>query len=323
MQATRATVMVWAAYVGVIVIGGSNFVAVSMSNEGLAPFWGAGVRFTLAAAAMVAIVSLAGIEMPRGPSLTGAVAFGVVGFGVAYACGYWALQDVPAGMLSVMLATAPLITAFLAPLHRLEKLRPRTVLGGTFALAGVAVVLREQVTLDAPWPALAAGVGFAFAMAESTVIVKRFPRAHPLATNGVAMAVGGALLLALSWATREAWTTPATWRSAGAVLYLVSIGSIGLFALLLYTVARLPVTVTSYQTAFMPLVTVVLASWLLDQAVTVSLLLGAALVFLGLYFGLGGTRPAAVAPPAALPAPPAQPAATAVPQEPGRHDGSP
>jgi drug/metabolite transporter (DMT)-like permease len=127
-------------------------------------------------------------------------------------------------------------------------------------------------------------------VAESGVVVKRFPRAHPAATNGVAMLVGGCLLLLLSAVVGETWALPATLRVGTAVGYLVLVGSVGLFGLFLYTLARMPITVISYQLALMPLVTVVLASWLLDQAVTISLLVGAAAVFLGLYVGMGPRR---------------------------------
>jgi drug/metabolite transporter (DMT)-like permease len=304
----------WLAYAAVVVIGGANFVAVSISNEGLAPFWGAGVRFAFAAALMIAVASLARIALPRGRALFGAVLYGVTAFAIAYALAYWALLEVPAGMLSIVLATTPLLTAFLAPLHRLERLHARTVAGGALAFLGVAVVLREQATLDVPGPYLIAAVLFAVAVAESAVLIKWFPRAHPLATNGVAMAVGGVLLLSFSYAVGEAWSVPHTWRVASAVFYLAVVGSIGLFGLFLYTLARLPVTTTSYQTALMPLVTVVLASWLLDQAVTVSLLVGAALVFAGLYLGIGRAAagaPAGSGPTAATAASAAMPAAGA------------
>jgi drug/metabolite transporter (DMT)-like permease len=286
---------VWFAYGGVVVIGGANFVAVSISNEGLAPFWGAAVRFLSAAVLMLLVVAAAGIALPKGRAVTGALLYGATTFGLAYGLAYWALLEVSAGMLSILLATSPLLTAFLAPLHGLERLRRHTVLGGVLALAGVAIVLREQASLDVPWPFLAAGLLFAVVVAESAVLIKWFPRAHPLATNGVGMLVGGALLLLFSLLVGEAWVIPTSLRVGGAVAYLVVVGSIGLFGLFLYTLARLPVTTTAYQTALMPLVTVVLAAWLLDQRVTISLLLGAAAVFAGLYVGVArghGPKPA-------------------------------
>ena len=295
----RATALVWSAYAGVVIIGGANFVAVTISNEGLGPFWGAGLRFVAASLIMLAIAAAARIALPRGRALLGAVLYGVLAFGAAYALAYWALLRVPAGMLSIMLATTPLLTAFLAPLHRLEKLRRRTVLGGLLALAGIAIVVGEQATLDVAWMPLAAGVLFAVAVAESAVVIKQFPRVHPLATNGVAMLVGGSLLLPLSLLAGESWVLPSSLRVGAAVTYLIVIGSIALFALFLYTLARLPVTVTAYQTALMPLVTVVLAALILGQAVTVSLLVGAAAVFAGLYVGMARRHPA---PPGPAPA---------------------
>lgn len=272
---------------GAIVIGGANFVAVAISNEGLPPFWGAALRFGLAALLMAGIVLVAKIAFPRGKALVGATLYGAIAFGGAYASAYYSLQFLPAGMLSIMLALSPLLTAFLAPLHGLERLRLPVVVGGVLAVAGVALVLREQATLDAPVSALLASVLFALCAAESSVVVKQFPRAHPLATNAVGMASGAVVLVVASLVARETWLLPSTFRVAGAVAYLIVVGSILLFLLFLYTLARLPVTSTVFQFALMPLVTVVLAALLLDQPVTWALAVGAVLVIVGVYVGIG------------------------------------
>ena len=57
---------VLAAFVLVVLIGGSNFVAVRFSNRELPPFWGAGLRFAIAGALLLLFARWRRIPLPRG-----------------------------------------------------------------------------------------------------------------------------------------------------------------------------------------------------------------------------------------------------------------
>jgi len=77
-----------------VLIGGSNFVAVRFSNAELEPFWGAGLRFSLAAALLLVASLVFRLRLPAGrPALTGAVVYGTLGFGASYAFMYRALPE--------------------------------------------------------------------------------------------------------------------------------------------------------------------------------------------------------------------------------------
>jgi drug/metabolite transporter (DMT)-like permease len=102
-----------AAFIGAVVIGGSNFVAIRYSNRELDPLWGAGLRFGLAAAVFAVLVVALRLPLPRGRVLGLLVLYGLLAFAVAYGCLYWALQDVPAGIGAVVMAVGPLLTLLL------------------------------------------------------------------------------------------------------------------------------------------------------------------------------------------------------------------
>jgi drug/metabolite transporter (DMT)-like permease len=74
-----------AAFAAVVVIGGSNFVAVRFSNQELPPFFGAGLRFAAATLLFLAVVVLRGIPLPRGQALLGTLLYGLLAFAGAYA----------------------------------------------------------------------------------------------------------------------------------------------------------------------------------------------------------------------------------------------
>jgi drug/metabolite transporter (DMT)-like permease len=279
-----------ATYAAVVVIAGSNFVAVRFSNQELPPFWGATLRFAFACALFFVVMRFRKAALPRGRALAGVAVYGALGFGAFYALMYWALVSVPAGLASVLIALVPLLTFFLAIAHGLETFRLRGLAGALIALAGIAVVFAEQLGGAVEVAALLAVIAAAVCAAESTVLVKLFPRVDPAATNAVGILAGLAFLAPLSLVAGETWTLPQRMETIVAVLYLVTIGSVGLFAMFLYVLRRWTATATSYLLVLSPLVTVALASVLAGEQITLQLVLGGALVGVGVYVGALSTR---------------------------------
>jgi drug/metabolite transporter (DMT)-like permease len=107
-------------------------------------------------------------------ALVGALLYGALAFGLAYAFAYWSLVGLKAGLLSVVTATVPLLTLLLAAVHRIERFRWRGLAGALLALVGIAIILKEQLTLAVPIPYLVGGVLTAFCIAESTLESPRF-----------------------------------------------------------------------------------------------------------------------------------------------------
>jgi drug/metabolite transporter (DMT)-like permease len=285
MTRTRPDPATLAAYAAMIVIAGSNFVAVRASNEELPPFWGATLRFGIACAFFFAVMWWRGAALPRGRALAGVALYGALGFGAFYALMYWALVSVPAGVASVLVALVPLITFFLAIAHGLERFHLRGLVGALIALVGIGVVFAEQLGGALPITALLACVAAAVCNAESAVVAKLVPRVDPAATNAVGMLVGLAILAPLSVVTGESWAVPRDMDTVVAVLYLVTVGSVGLFALLLYVLRRWTATATSYLLVLSPLVTVAVASLLAGERMTGQFALGGVLVGVGVYVG--------------------------------------
>ena len=268
-----------------MIFAGTNFVAVRFSNLELPPFWGAGLRFSLAGLIFLAIVGIKRIELPRGKALEGAVIYGVLSFGVSYALSYYALVNVTAGLASVILSLVPIATLFLASAHRQEHLDARGLGGGIVAIAGTAIIFNEQLTLAIPTTALLALLGAVVAIAEASVVLKHFPRANPYGTNAVGMLVGSAMLVALSLLAQERWSIPSKFPTIVSVVYLIVPGSVFLFALYLFVISRWTASATNYIFVLIPIVTVLVASSLAGEVVTLAFVLGTALVLAGVYGG--------------------------------------
>ncbi len=273
------------AFAFVVIVGGSNFVAVRLSNRELPPFYGAGVRFALASVLLLAIVAVTRIPLPRGRGLVGAVIFGLLNFFAAYALFYWGLQRVPAALGGVVFGTVPLLTFALAVVQRQERFRWRALLGAAIAIAGVVVMVGAPGNADVGFVYILAVVASAVGAAEAAVVIKHFPAVHPIALNTVAMGVGTIFLLVLSALAGEPWTVPrdpATWW---ALAYLIPVGSVGLFVGYVYVVQMWTASGASYQFVLFPAVTALTGALIVDEPLSISIAIGGALAVIGTYVG--------------------------------------
>ena len=274
------------AFAALVAFGGFNAIAAKFTLVELAPFWSGALRLILAAAFFVSWMVLRRLELPRGRKLQGSLAYGFLGTAAFLGLMYWALQTTPAGFAMVILAIVPLLTTLFAAAHRLERLRPVGVLGSIVALGGIAVIASERLSAgSASLAGLVAIALAAAAMAETNVLVKLFPRPHPVVNNAIAMSIGAATLLFLAVLSGEALTlpqAPATWT---ALLYLVVPGTIVMFGLFLFIIDRWSATATSYALLLTPLVSVLGAAILLNEPITPVFIVGAALVLAGVYVG--------------------------------------
>jgi len=285
-----------ASFLASALLAGGNAVAIRFSNRELAPLWGAGLRFALAAALLLGVMAVMKLPLPRGRALTGAVLFGLLGFGASYALGYYGLLYVHAGLAGTLLALTPLVTLLLAVLQRQERLRGAAILGSLLALVGVGVLLNASLRSSLPLLPLLAFLAGVFCFAQATVLVCFFPRVHPVTMNAVAMAVGAAVLVAGSLLTGEAIALPqraVTWAALG---YLVPVGSVLVFVLYLVVLRHWTASRAAFMDVIIPFVTVALSVWLLDEPITPGLAAGGLLIVAGVYFG-------ALRPVRALPAP--------------------
>lgn len=273
------------AFVTIVVLLGVNFVAVRFSNAELAPFWGAALRFTIASFILFMIVLFRRLPLPRGMGLVGASLYGILVFGGTYAFVYWALLYVPSGIASVTFATIPLITLFIAAPLKLEQLTWRGLIGGVLVLIGIGIVFEEQLQADVPLVALVVLALAAICAALSGIVIKRFPRSHPISTNAVAMAVGSVLLIVISRSVDESWHLPVLPETLNALAWLI-MSAIIAFILTVWLLSKWNASAVSYSSVLMPLVTVAVASWLAGENMTLPFVIGGAFALGGVYFGV-------------------------------------
>ena len=281
-------------YCLVCLIWGSTWLAIKFGLEGVPPFLGAGLRFLLAAAILWALVFFSGVSprlSPRGRR--SALIAGVLGFAVCYSLVYWAETRVASGLVAVLCAVAPLITALLtAFVARTETLTRRKAAGIAIGIAGVAVLF---------WPrkgvASADGLGLLAAFVSSVgaagnlVAQSLWSKGDDArALNAWSMTLGAALILGLSFAFERGAVVVWSPANIGAILYLGIVGTVVAF-LSYYTLIRaLPATQVSLITLIFPVVAILLGWIVLHERLTANAGFGIALIMGGVGLALARKR---------------------------------
>ena len=242
------------------------------------------LRFSIAAAAMLALAAARGAPLPRGKTLGALVLLGAVGYGGQAYSFFTALTLAPAGVVALLLYLHPALVALLSAALLRERLTP--VKGAALAVASAGTVLTVAPALGAsPVAATAAGVaaGIGFAIAAAVfysfyIIAAAWlgRRAATLPMSTVVIASAALVFAAAAWIRGPAWPQSAAGWLAVLAIALVST----VFAITLYFagLARVGPTRAATLSTLEPVVTVTLAAVVLGETIAPVQLAGGALI---------------------------------------------
>jgi drug/metabolite transporter (DMT)-like permease len=322
-RAAASPAATWFALVTVYLVWGSTYLAIRVVVESAPPLLAMGVRFVLAGALLAAFLALR-----SGPAVLKVTprelgSAGLVGV-LLLLCGNGAVavaeQTVPSGLAALLVAATPL---WLVCLRVAAGDRPRWVslVGTLLGFVGIAVLARpgghdgEVET----WGLLLV-VGATVAWALGSFFSSRLPMpANPFVATMWEMTVGGALMVLVAVARGEldGFSVGQVEGVAWAWLaYLVVFGSLAAFSAYVWLLHNAPISLTATYAYVNPVVAVILGALILSEPVTAAILIGGAVVVVGVGLVVSTERPRREPPvPAPGPAPdvlePTTPAATA------------
>jgi drug/metabolite transporter (DMT)-like permease len=273
------------AFLTFIVVGGGASVAIRVTYGELAPFWAAASRFGLAALAFWVMVIIEKLPLPKGQALLGAIIFGTLTVGLAFILIGWGLVETPASIYQILMALVPLFTLFLSALHGIESITRRGLFGSLLAVVGIAITVGGASTMDLSLPHIAAILIAAVFVAEGGVMIKKFPPNPPIMTNAIGMTTGTIILGITSLVSGEVWNIPTQTNTWVAFIYLVVFVTILAFMLYMFVLSKWTASGTSYGFVLVPLVTIVVASTLAGEEITLNFLIGASFVLAGVIIG--------------------------------------
>jgi drug/metabolite transporter (DMT)-like permease len=245
------------------------------------------LRFGIAGCVLLALAPAFGASFRGGRRAWGVwILNALLTFCTSYSILYWAEQWVPSGLSAVLFATFPLWVALLA--HFVlpgERLTPLGFLGVLIGFAGVAVIFSEDFgKLLGPQVAFASVVLLLCPLCSAlgSVSVKKWGAGlHPLATAAVPMTLTGLLLAPLAWASESDRGIHLAPAPITALFYLALVGSAFPFTLYFKLLKRLPATQLALINYAVPVVAVIVGAVFMSEPVTLRVVLGTALVIVG------------------------------------------
>jgi drug/metabolite transporter (DMT)-like permease len=272
---------VWTGLWIVYLVWGSTYLAIAVMVETMPPLLGAGARFVVAGAVMLAVLAARRSVRLTRRHLLSALLVGTLLMG-ANAVVTVAEQEVPSGLAALLIASIPLWVIVMRRLAG-ERVSGRSVAAVLVGFVGVALLLKPgEQSGEATLLGLSACVFAAVMWAGGSFASPRVRLpADPLVSTGWQMLLGGLVCLAAGLAAGEAPDVdPAAFsaRSVVALAYLIAFGSWVAFTAYAWLLQNAPISKVSTYAYVNPVVAIVLGWLVLDEVVTPVTLVGAAII---------------------------------------------
>lgn len=201
----------------------------------------------------------------------------------------WGIQYIPAGLGALIGALYPLSVVVIERVFLKKKnMTAITFVGLFLGIAGIAIVFYEHAFAH-KGPNFFLGLSLSiFAMLAwslGTVFLSRNKaNLNPYYGTGWQMLIGSAILFIMALTTQKPVNifsiSVNTW---GIIAYLVAVGSVGAFIAFIYSMKKLPAAIASLYAYINPLVAMLVASFLLNEHLTMNILWGSIVTLLGVY----------------------------------------
>ena len=296
------------AYIACFVTWGSTWAVVKLALEDLPPLFFAGARMMLAGVALLPFARLHRTGL-GGRMLGLVVGVGLLQICISYGLLFVAQQWIPSSWSALLFCTFPvwllLVGRMLLPD---QPLTPLKLLSAALGLCGIVVLQYESLRGLSVSGLVLAGclltVLAAFLVAAANVLVRwRFSHIAPSVSVCVQTLSSSVLLLLASAALESGQPVHWTPRALGAVAYLAIGATVVTYQLLYWLLPRVSLSAIGAMPLLDTLVAVLLGLVLLNEPVTLSLVLGGALI-------LGGAALANLPPPSETPSQPSEPGGT-------------
>jgi drug/metabolite transporter (DMT)-like permease len=273
---------VWIALWTVYIVWGSTYLGIELAGETIPATFGAGVRFTVVGLLMFGFVvwrrGRSALRITRA-ELASAALVGLLLPG-ANSVLFITEQKVPIGLTSLIIASVPL---WVLLLRLAVGERPDAVasLGLLVGFAGIVVLVRPGGG-SGPLGYLLLTVVAAFAWAFGSFLSPRIqvPR-DALVAAGYETFIGGMVLAVIGLAVTPAGDLDAsTWsaRSIVGLVYLILVGSVVAYTAYAWLLGNAPLGQVSTYAYVNPVVAIALGVVVLDEKLTLRVVLGALLI---------------------------------------------
>jgi len=201
----------------------------------------------------------------------------------------WSLKYIPTGLSALIGALYPLSVVIIERVFfKSRKMTVLTFVGLFLGIAGVGIVFYENAFNNS---STAFGYGVALSLIAmlswsfgTIFIARNKANIDPYYGTGWQMLISSFILLIMAETTQP--TVPMSAISLKvwlAIIYLVVLGSIISFAAFIYSMKKLPAAIASLYAYINPLVAMVVATFILEENLTINILWGAVVTLIGVF----------------------------------------
>ncbi len=275
--------LAWAA---ICIIWGTTYLAIKIGVTDLPPFLFAGFRWMIAGPLFFIFLLSKKYKLPTFTDIKHLAVVGTLLLGVGNGLVVIGEQWLPSGLTSLLITTLPFwIVGIESFVPNGPKLNLKIALGLFIGFVGVSVIFSENLTQiwkSDYFPGIVSLLIAMMAWGGGTVYSKyNKVTVHPLMGATIQMMVAGILQTSIGLSIGEWEKFYFTQESLYAFAYLTLIASIFGYGSYMYAVQHLPISFVSTYTYINPVIALFLGWLVLDEVISLQIVLGAAVIFIG------------------------------------------
>ena len=289
-RVARPGALVALSITAVWIIWGSTYLGIKIGLETMPPFFMQGCRFVCASSILFAIARRRGAVMPTRRQVRNAAGVGLLlligGLGMVTLAED---RGVDTGLIATLIAIQPMLMALWGGLWGSWPGR-REWIGMGVGLVGVAVLMSDA-GLAGTW----SGIGLVLVACLSWSFGSALSRRVDMPVGAMAsvceMAAAAVAFMVLAVVRQEHVVVPSL-RSALAVVYLITFGSVIAFSAFTYLIATVRPSLAMSYAYVNPLIAVVLGTLFADEVLSVNLVVALPIILVGVALVTTATRAA-------------------------------
>ncbi len=270
----------------ICIIWGTTYLAIKIGVTDLPPFLFAGFRWMISGPIFLAVLLIRKYKLPTFSDIKHLAVVGILLLGFGNGLVVVGEQWLPSGLTSLLITTLPFwvvgIESFVPKGPKLNKI---IVLGLMTGLTGVVIIFSENITdiwntdyflgiISLLLSMFAWGAGTVYSKYKSVTV-------HPLMGASFQMIIAGILQVLLGLSLGE-WNdfhfTPESFYAFGYLTFVASILGYGSY---MYAISKLPISFVSTYTYINPVIALTLGWLVLDETVSLEIVIGAVVIFVG------------------------------------------
>lgn len=274
------------AWIAICIIWGTTYLAIKIGVTELPPMLFAGLRWISAGIILIILLNLSGKTLPRFKDLKRIAIVGISLIGIANGLVVVAEQWISSGLTALLLSTLPFwMVASESIIAKGPKVNLYIAAGLISGTIGVLILFSRDLEILVDVKLLIGVICLLVAVISWSLgsIYSKYVKVnvHPLMNASFQMLIAGILQTALGFVLGEYSEFNMNMNGFLAIAYLILFGSIIGYPAYIYAIEHLPLSLVSTYAYINPIIALVLGWYILDEVLTIYVLISAVLIIVG------------------------------------------